>query len=125
MAMFKVKKQDGTIIEIPNPKTATFSLEDIDSSETGRNQLGKMFRYRVAKKGKWTNAWGPLTPAELKIILNAIDDEWFWLIFNDPETDEEVEKEYYAGPKTMPVLWWNPVLGKRMYSGLNVNFIEM
>lgn len=125
MAMFKIRKQDGTVVELPNPKTATFTREDIDASETGRNQLGKMFRYRVATKGKWTNAWGPLTPAQVKTILDAIEDEWFYLIYHDAKDDAEVEKEYYAGPQSMPILWWNPIAGKRMYSGLTVNFIEM
>lgn len=123
--MFKVRKQDGTLIELPNPQTATPSREDIDGAETGRNQLGQMFRYRVATKTKWTNAWGPLTPTQLSTILNAIEDEWFYLIYPDPKTNADVEGKFYAGPQSMPVLWWNAALGKKMYSGLTVNFIEM
>ena len=125
MAMFTITKQNGAVVELPDPKTATPSREDIDSSETGRNQKGLMFRYRVATKVKWTNAWGPLTPAQVSTILTAIEDEWFYLTYTDPKTDALVTGKFYAGPQSVPVLWWNPMKNKRMYSGLTVNFIEM
>lgn len=126
--MFIVTKQDGTVVELPAPKTATPGSERIRSSESGRNQKGKMFLYTVAPKFKWTNTWGPLTPTQMATILDAVDDdryEWFYLTYPHPKTQEMVTGEFYAGPYTAPVLWWNPLQGKKMYAGLNLNFIEM
>ena len=129
MAMFVVTKQDGTVIELPDPKTATPSREPLHSEESGRNQKGRMFLYKVATKRKWTNTWGPLTPEQISLILSAIDDDeyaWFYLTFTDPKTNKEVTGEFYAGPQSSSILWWHPTnSNKRKYSNLNVNFIEL
>lgn len=125
MPMFVVTKQDGTVIPLKDPKTATPGIQDLDSGEAGRNQQGRNFRYRVAIKHKWTCAWGPLTPAQLSVLLSAVEDESFWLTYTDPKTNTERTAEFYVGDRTMPVLWWNAAKGKRMYAGLNMNFIEM
>ncbi len=125
MPMFVVTKKDGTVIPLKDPQTATLGIQDLDSDEAGRNQKGRNFRYRVAIKHKWTNSWGPLTPKELSELLSAVEDPSFWLTYTDAKTDKERTAEFYVGDRSMPVLWWNPLRKKRMYSGLNMNFIEM
>ena len=120
MAMFKV---NGS--QIKEPKTASYTIQDLDAEDgAGRNQQGLMFRYRVAKKGKWTCAWGPLTPAQMSKLLTAVKDEFFELTFVDPDTNTERTAEFYVGDRTAAVMWWSTEKKKYMYSGLTMNFIE-
>lgn len=54
MAIITVKKNDGTVVALPDPNSFSWSLQDIDADSTGRNQNGDTFRDRVAVKRKWT-----------------------------------------------------------------------
>ncbi len=52
MAILTVKENDGTVVTLPNPSELTWGIDDIDSEDTTRNQLGDLFRDRVASKRK-------------------------------------------------------------------------
>lgn len=73
---------DGLIL--PEPAGATFSVQDIDSSETGRSQTGTMIRDRVAVKIKWQLTFPPLSRTMVANLLNALSSTDFQFTYPDP-----------------------------------------
>jgi hypothetical protein len=75
---------DGRSLPEPAHGGAIFSVQDIDSAETGRNSKGDMMRDRVATKIKWQFTFPPLNRAHLANLLNAISDVTFEFEYPDP-----------------------------------------
>ena len=61
---------------IKQPATMQVDIQDIDSSETGRNQSGNLIRDRVAggskAKRKVSCTWKGLTQSEISVLLKAM-----------------------------------------------------
>lgn len=108
-------------ISVKCPKVFQPEFNDIDG-ESGRNAKGEMIRDRIASdKRKLNCEWPPLTQAEVSKILGLIRNEYFDVTYYDPLSGLTT-KTFYAGPKTMPMLYMKG--GSPMWEGLKVNFIE-
>lgn len=130
MDYFKIINSSGTYvmngIDLPEPAIngATFSVQDIDSAATGRNQSGTMIRERVATKIKWQLTFPPMTRKMASKLLSAISEASFGFSYPDPmDETETVTKTCYAGDRSVPIYTF--VNGLPMVKGVSFNVIEM
>lgn len=106
MTPFAINNRPLDGVNLPEPafNGATFSVQDIDSSETGRNQSGMLFRDRVATKIKWQLTFPPLSRAMMSALLNAISSPEFNFTYPDPfKASGTTTKRCYVGDRTVPV----------------------
>lgn len=111
-------------VAIATPQTCKPSIYDIDAEEgSGRNQLGTMFRDRVAVKRKLECTWAPLTSAELAQLLSAVEEEFVTLTYPDMKTGAMRTMTCYVGDRTadMYCIYEN---GQALYKSVAFNFIE-
>ena len=119
MAILQINK-----IDISDPNTLKWDLYDLDSENGGRNQLGEMFRDRVAVKRKLSCTWPPMEPAEMAALLQAMDAVFFTLRYPDAHDGAYREGEFYVGDRSTPMYVWNNEKQKFLWEGLSANFIE-
>ena len=120
MAILKINKMD-----IADPQTLKWDIYDLDSEDgAGRNQLGEMFRDRVAVKRKLNCTWAAMEPAEMSALLKAMDEVFFTLSYPDAHDGIYREGTFYVGDRSTPMYMWNNEKGKYLWEGLSANFIE-
>lgn len=112
------------------PSSIQVDIQDIDSSETGRNQKGDLIRDRVVggaeAKRKISCTWKGLTNAEMSMLLHAMDDVSFSLTYPDPYIGAERTTNVYVGDRSAPV-WRNGALSNSeiIWESLSANFVEL
>lgn len=120
MAILQINK-----IDIPDPMTLSWDLYDLDAEDgAGRNQLGEMFRDRVAVKRKLNLTWPPMEPMEMAALLQAMDAVFFTVRYPDAHDGAYREGEFYVGDRSTPLYVWNNEKGKFLWEGLSANLIE-
>jgi hypothetical protein len=120
MALLKIGS-----VALPTPTVVQPVIHDLDSEDgTGRNQLGTMFRDRVAVKRAVHCEWGPLNKTEMATLLQAMSPASFSLTYPDPQEGGLKTITAYVGDRPAPVLI---PLGTNdwMWGGLSVDFTEM
>lgn len=115
-------KIDGQPIK--NPTEIEWTLADLDSAASGRNQAGDLFRDRISTKRKLVCHWGTLTQAEAAALLEAVDAASFELEAPDARTGAQRTGTFYAGDRNAPVLKATSS-GAWVWSGLSMDFIEL
>lgn len=113
-------------VNLPEPAHggAVFSVQDIDSSETGRNQNGLMMRERVATKIKWQFTFPPLSREMCSALLNAISGVTFELGYPDPYLPSGMSfKMCYVGDRTTPI--YSTASGMPMWENISFSVVEM
>jgi hypothetical protein len=126
MDYFAINGVNLNNINLPTPaiKGAVFSVQDIDSSETGRNLEGDMIRERVATKIKWQLTFPPLTRKMAARLLNAISEASFGFIYPDPMSETgTVKKTCYVGDRTAPA--YSTASGMPMWENIAFSVIEI
>lgn len=119
--MASVLKIEGAWIS--DPSSMEYGLQDLDSEDgAGRNQMGLMFRDRVAVKRKLTCKWPPLDADSMSTLLKAMDKVFFTIEFPDARTGKRETMTAYVGDRTAPMYTMHG--GKWLWSGLSANFIE-
>lgn len=104
---------------------------DVDSSTSGRDQLGYMHRDRISIKRKVNCVWSNRDSADISTILtSAITGIFFELRFFDPYSAEPAGDDkcnatgtFYVGDRSMPVYTMSDSTGTIMGS-FSANFIE-
>lgn len=111
-------------VKVPTPQTYTWSLEDLDSESSGRNNAdGEMFRDRVATKRKLSFTWPPLSIADTSRLLKALNPDGTGQVFIsvkylDAREGGYLTKTFYAGPQSADC-------GHRSrWMGIKANLIE-
>lgn len=112
------------------PSSVQVDIQDIDSSETGRNQNGDMIRDRVAggsdAKRKISCIWKGLTNSEISDLLRAMDDVSFTLTYPDPYTGTTRTSAVYVGDRSAPVWRSGASLNSEIiWESLSANFVEL
>lgn len=108
--------------DLPTPQTYEFGIQDLDSDNAGRNQLGYMFRDRIAIKRKVSCTYSALTKAETSTVLKNTSSQFFELQFFDFKTNTTDSMVVYVGDRNMQAI--------RKYNSdiyttnLTINFIE-
>lgn len=115
---------DGDYLPEPAKGGAVFSVQDIDSSETGRNQNGDMMRERVATKVKWQLTFPPLNRRLCANLLNALSGVTFEFTYPDPYKESgTTTKTCYVGDRTTPI--YSMVDGVPMWENISFAVVEM
>ena len=122
MAIITVKKKDETTVPLPDPKSFSWGLQDVDADGSGRNQNGDAFRDRVARKRKWTMEWPPLTAEQCSTILKAVTDVFFRATGPDAEDGTNRTMTCSAGDRTTPM--YSCIDGEWRWESLSMNFVE-
>ena len=120
MALLKINNTD-----LPAPTVLQPGLQDLDSEDgTGRNQVGTMFRDRVAVKRKVHCEWGILSKAEMAALLTAMSPASFELTYPDPQEGALKKITAYVGDRTPAIC---SIISDTdwMWTGLSVDFVEM
>lgn len=107
-------------VVIPTPKSFKVSISDIDG-ESNRNAQGDMCRDRIAVKRKLELEWGPLTQSESSLLLTAVENVFFEVVYPDPKEGSKTITAY-VGDRTTPML--KCIDGIPKWEGLSMNFIE-
>lgn len=94
------------------------SIMDLDVGST-RNTKGTLIRKRIATKRKIQVQFRPLTQAESQIVLNAVSDQFFQVIFKDPQAGS-LTKQMYVSDRTTPFLG----IENGMWNGLSFEITE-
>ena len=116
---------DGDSLPEPAHGGAIFSVQDIDSAETGRNSEGEMIRDRVATKIKWQFTFPPLSRAMFSALLNSdIKNASFSFTYPDPyKASGTTTKTCYVGDRTAPA--YSTASGMPMWENVSFNIIEL
>lgn len=118
---------DGGTLPALKYQGASYSRQAIDGSAAGRNQKGKMIRALITQKDKWHLEFAPMTPAQLKSLLEEIDEETFSFTYPDPITGTNKTKTFYVGDRSGAILKMPATNNSRSILWGNVSFdiIEM
>jgi hypothetical protein len=123
---FKINGVALNGVSLPEPAHggAIFSVQDIDSAETGRNQNGDMMRERVATKIKWQFTFPPLNREKCSALLNAISGVTFELEYPDPyKASGTTTKTCYVGDRTTPI--YSTASGMPMWENISFSIVEI
>lgn len=107
-------------VDIPTPSAMQVGIHDISNAE--RNAKGNMMIDRIATKRKIELGWGPLSPLEMSVILNAVKDVFFSVTYPEPMTGDMQTKTFYVGDRTTPMLIFQD--GQPTWENLKMNFVE-
>ncbi|MGN0546878.1 MAG: DUF6711 family protein [Acutalibacteraceae bacterium] len=117
-------KLDGTTLPEIAHEGATFSIQDIDSSNSGRNAYGSMIRDRVAVKVKWQLSFPPMSQAKLSALLKAVSSESFQFTYPDPTSSSGViTKNCYVGDRTAPL--YSLIDGVMLWKNVSFGIVEL
>lgn len=116
---------DGYTLPEPAHGGAIFSVQDIDSAESGRNSAGTLMRDRVATKIKWQLTFPPLSRRLLSALLNSeIQNATFSFTYPDPyKTSGTTTKTCYVGDRTAPM--YSTANGMPMWENVSFSIIEV
>lgn len=118
------RQMNGVVLPMPAFKGVTFSVQDIDSSETGRNQNGDMIRERITTKLKWQFTFPPLNRKMMAALLNALTGSSFDFTYPDPFLATGTStKKCYVGDRTTPI--YSMVDGVPMWQNVSFSIIEL
>lgn len=110
---------------IQNPVALQWDESDLDSSEgSGRNQLGDMFRDRIAVKRKISVSFPPMKDTEMATLLEAISPMFFKLEYPDPRLGRRHTITVYVSDRSVPVYMFDKVMNQWIWQGMAIDFIE-
>jgi hypothetical protein len=103
------------------PKSFQVNLVDLDSDKSNRNAKGVMLRDRLRQMRKLECEWGPLTTAEISLILQTVNPVGVPVTYPDPYTGNNQTRTFYAGDRTSLAYDFN----NQMWQGLKMDLIEL
>lgn len=117
MAMITI---DG--VDLPSPSVFKIPRSDLDSSDTGRNELGVLQRDRI-RQGiyKIELEWKGINSSDLYLIESAIEPAELNVTF--PAPTGRKTKTMYAGDRNVEMLRYDEVSDK-IYWNISFNLIE-
>ena len=116
--------------DIKQPSTLQVDIQDIDSSETGRNQSGNIMRDRVAggskAKRKVSCTWKGLTQSEISTLLKVMSAVSFSVKYPDPFTGDFRVATMYVGDRSAPMFRNGADNNKEIvWESMSANFVEL
>lgn len=115
---------------IKQPATMQVDLQDIDSSETGRNQSGNLMRDRVAggskAKRKVSCSWKGLTQSGISELLREMGGVSFPITYPDPYSGTFRTATVYVGDRSAPIFRNGADSnGEIIWESMSANFVEL
>ena len=112
-----------TYTPFPTPISVEYTRSDMDSSASGRNQAGLMFRDVVATKVKLTVNWGNLSETDCATVLSMVNAPFITIRYPDAYTGTKQTMECYVGDRQTPMYRMDDD-GTWKWKGLSFSFIE-
>ena len=112
----------GKSFALKDPKSFQWDLADLES-QSGRNQMGKSFKDRIDMKRSISCSWGALENEEISLLLNMINDIFFYLEYPDALSGERELRVFGVSNKTVPMLKQNND-GNILWTSLSATFTE-
>lgn len=109
-------------VKIKTPSSFVWGLQDISAADSGRTDDGIMHKNRIRQVRKLSLAWNNPTKDETAAILQAVNPEYFTVIYPDAMEDSNESREFYAGDRTAPMKIWT--VGNKRYEQLSFDIIE-
>ena len=110
-------------MELPSPQSMSWSISDLDGDSAGRNQLGEMFRDRIAVKRKLECKWSAMDSKKMSELLSAVSDVFFTLTYPDALTGAMRSMTCYVGDRSVPMLRFSNS-GKWLWENVSFSFVE-
>jgi len=107
---------------VPVPSSYEWKLEDISSSDAGRDSNGIMHKEMIARAVALNLEWKYLTTAEAKTVLSAFDNETYQVNYLDPLAGGYTTKTFYTGNRSAPMYTTATVSGKTGGVWTNISF---
>ena len=99
------------------------SRNDVEASDAGRTQDGKMHRHRVSIKIRLDCTCRPMTTDETHILLPAIEPVWLQVRYLDPSTGALRTMKAYSNNIPASFLFMRPD-GESYWEGIEFPLIE-
>lgn len=118
----------GTALPKPALNGIAIANEPIWSSKTGRNSSGNMIGDIIAWKKTISITWGPLSFSDAALIRDTIINAgaffklWYYDTNTSSGTPVRTSSTVYCG--NIPRTLYSLASGKRLHSGLTIQFIE-
>ena len=109
-------------VDMPNPSSLKWSLQDVSIGDSGRDDTGKMHKGRVCQKRKLEIAWAGVTPAVASQILTAFNPEYINVRYFDAMENAYAIRNFYVGDRSAPVKIW--AVGQKIYESISFDIIE-
>ena len=113
-----IRSVNGTAVRCPS--AYQYDLQDVSASNAGRTEDGKMHKERIGQCVKLELRWDYIPSADVAVILQAFNPEYFDVTYLDAKSGTFLTKEFYAGDRTAPM--YNAKLG--LWTNLTFNIIE-
>lgn len=113
-----IRSVNGTAVRCPS--AYQYDLQDVSASNAGRTEDGKMHKERIGQCVKLELRWDYIPSADVAVILQAFNPEYFDVTYLDAKSGTFQTKEFYAGDRTAPM--YNAKLG--LWTNLTFNIIE-
>lgn len=117
MAMITV---DGVVM--PAPSKDEWSIQDVSIGESGRDDVGYMWKARIASKVKLQLEWQGKTPTVAKSILEAFQPEYISVNYFDPLVGDYTTKTFYTGDRSAKVKIWSE--NNKVFETVSFDIIE-
>ncbi len=108
---------------MPAPRTYSVSTFDLDSSDSGRNETGVMYRNRIRSGVYKLQTTFRVNRRDLNTIMDAIKEASFSVRFFDPDIGGYKTCTMYAGDKQSTMLLNSNSADETLWD-FSVNFIE-
>ncbi len=90
--------------QVPVPSTYEWELEDVSASDAGRTEDARMHKKRIRQAIKIKVTWDNVNTIESSEILKTFNPEYMQIVCLDPWKGGYVEKEFYIGNRSAPLL---------------------
>lgn len=110
---------DGVVLPVPS---IDWGVEDISTSDSGRNLSGLMDKKDVAQKTTLDTTWELVPDTIASLILSTVKSETFGsLNYPDPRAGGNITKTMYSGAPKAKMM---ATLGGVCYWSIGISFIE-
>lgn len=110
-------------VNIPHPSSLKVSMQDLDSPDTTRNEVGVLQRDRVRSNVyKIELAFTTIKGSDVQLIESSILNSKLTVTF--PDTSGRITRQMYVGDRSKEVVLYNDGDPNRMRWNLNFNLIE-
>lgn len=106
---------------IPTPQVYQVTISDVDSIGE-RTASGLLVRGRVATKRKISFTYNALTDAQQRFIANKLTDEFFNVVYLDPQTGANATGTFYVGDRQSQAYMYLP--SRKVWVNYTFNIIE-
>lgn len=125
-------KVNGSWQNMPHPMKFDPSEQDIQTSKSGRDELGQMWSQHVATKWTYDVAYNNEEYDNVATVLSAIDAnplvdgmKKFEAQVYNPKTMQFTTGWYYAGDRKMNIVQWMPDRAHGKLMNLSFTLIEV